>query len=118
MGVLNDTDLTNEITTVSKRTGPDVAENTNPAQKLIMKFGLTGEEVMNLIAYGYQNNLNKTGDYLNSLNEYAPLYADAQFSGGQMLDSLIKDMEGGAMNTDKVSDVVKELQLKFGDGTF
>lgn len=120
-GDLNNADLeklTNNITTIAKRTGTDVQENVNAAQKLMMEFGLTGQEAMDLIAAGYQNNLNKAGDFLDTLNEYGPLFADAGFSADQMLQTLITGMEGGAMNTDKVADAVKELQIRFGDGTF
>ncbi|MBF8418950.1 phage tail tape measure protein [Heyndrickxia coagulans] len=120
-GDLNNTDLeklTNEITTIAKRTGTDVQENVNAAQKMMQSFGVSGEEAMDLIAAGYQNNLNKSGDFLDTLNEYSPLFKDAGFSANQMLGILDAGMKNGAMNTDKVADAVKELQIRFGDGTF
>lgn len=111
-------DITNKIIAISKRTGTDVQENVNAASKLMMEFGLTGEDALDLIATGYQNNLNKSDDFTDTLNEYAPLFADAGFSADQMLSMLKSGMEGGAMNTDKVADAVKELQIRFGDGSF
>ncbi len=120
-GDLNDADLeklTNNITTIAKRTGTDVQENVNAANKMMMEFGLNGEQAMDLIADGYQNNLNKSQDFTDTLNEYAPLFADAGFSADQMLSILKTGMEGGALNTDKVADAVKELQIRFADGTF
>lgn len=110
--------LTNKIIAISKRTETDVKENVNAASKLMMEFGLTGEEALDLIADGYQNNLNKADDFTDTLNEYAPLFADAGFSADQMLQMLKSGMEGGALNTDKVADAVKELQIRFGDGSF
>jgi phage-related minor tail protein len=120
-GDLNNADLanlTNQITTIAKRTGTDVQENVNAASKLMNQFGLTGEQAMDIIASGYQKGLNKSGDFLDTLNEYSPLFADAQISAEQMLSILENGMEAGAMNTDKVADAVKELQIRFGDGTF
>ncbi|MED3792125.1 phage tail tape measure protein [Niallia alba] len=118
---LNDTELeklTNSIVTIAKRTGTDVQENVIAAQKLMMEFGYSGEEAMDLIAYGYQNNLNKSGDFLDTINEYSPLFADAQFSGEQMLDAIKEGLDGGAMNADKAADAIKEMQIRFGDGSF
>lgn len=118
---LNDvelTKLTNNLTTIAKRTGTDVNENVIAAEKLMMEFGYTSEEAMDLLSAGYENGLNKSGDFLDTINEYAPLFADAQFSGEQMMESLKNGLEGGARNTDLAADAIKELQIRFGDGTF
>lgn len=118
---LNNTELeklTDSIVTIAKRTGTDVQENVIAAQKLMMEFGYSGEEAMDLLAFGYQNNLNKSGDFLDTINEYSPLFADAQFSGEQMLDAIKEGLDGGAMNADKAADAIKEMQIRFGDGSF
>lgn len=118
---LNNADLsnlTNQVVTLSKRTGTDVTENVIAAEKLMMEFGLNSEEALNLIAAGYQNNLNKSGDFTDTINEYAPLFADAEFSAEQMLDVMKSGLDGGAENADKAADAIKEMQIRFGDGTF
>lgn len=120
-GDLNDTDLeklTNQITTIAKRTDTDVNENVRAAQQMMTAFGISGEEAMDLIAAGFQNGLNRSDDFLDTLNEYAPLFADAGISADQMLQILDNGLKNGAFNTDKVADAVKELQIRFGDGTF
>ena len=118
---LNDTDLTNltkQLMTLSERTGTDMQENVRGTNQLMNAFGLTAEEAMNLVAAGYQNNLNASDDFMDTLNEYSPLFEEAGFSADQMLQILKNGMDGGAMNTDKVADAVKELQIRLGDGTF
>ncbi|MDR9793612.1 phage tail tape measure protein [Aeribacillus pallidus] len=120
-GDLNDTDLeklTNNITAIAKRTDTDVNENVRAAQQMMTAFGISGEEAMDLIAAGFQNGLNRSDDFLDTLNEYSPLFKDAGFSANQMLGILDAGMKNGAFNTDKVADAVKELQIRFGDGTF
>lgn len=120
-GDLNDTDLeklTNQITTIAKRTDTDVNENVRAAQQMMTAFGISGEKAMDLIAAGFQNGLNRSDDFLDTLNEYAPLFADAGISADQMLQILDNGLKNGAFNTDKVADAVKELQIRFGDGTF
>ncbi|KAA0563674.1 phage tail tape measure protein [Bacillus sp. CH30_1T] len=118
---LNESDLenlTNQITTLAKRTGTDVQENVIAAQKLMSEFGLSGQEAMDLISAGYQDGINKSGDFTDTINEYAPLFADAQFSAGEMLTVMKNGLDGGALNADKAADAIKEMQIRFGDGSF
>lgn len=118
---LNNADLeklTNQITTIAKRTGTDVVENTNAAQQMVTAFGISGSQAMDLIAAGYQNNLNKSGDFLDTLNEYSPHFAAAGYSAKDMLEIINNGMQNGALNTDKAADAVKEFQIRLGDGSF
>jgi len=120
-GELNDADLetlTNKIIGVSTRTGTDVTENTRAAKRMMDEFGISGEEAMDLIAAGYQNNLNASGDFTDTLNEYSTHFANAGFSAEEMLQILNNGMENGSLNTDKAADAVKELQIRMGDGSF
>lgn len=120
-GDLNDTDLeklTNQITTIAKRTDTDVNENVNAASRLMNEFGISGQEAMDLIAAGYQKGLNKSGDFLDTLNEYAPHFQSAGYSANEMLEILNNGLKNGALNTDKAADAVKEFQIRLGDGSF
>ena len=118
---LSDTDLSNlssQLVAISERTGTDLQENMRGADQLMTAFGIDGQQAMDLIAAGYQQNLNSSGDFMDTLNEYAPLFSEAGFSAEQMLAILDSGMENGALNTDKVADAIKELQIRLGDGTF
>ncbi|UUG68602.1 chromosome partition protein [Halomonas phage YPHTV-1] len=118
---LNNVDLekiTNKIITIAKRTGTDVQENLRGAEQLMNGFGLTGEEALDLIASGYQNGLNRSDDFMDTLVEYAPLFEQAGFSADEMLQIMQNGLENGARNTDLVADAVKELQIRMGDGAF
>lgn len=121
LGELNNVDLQNisqQLLAISQRTGTDLQENVTGASKLMTAYGLSAQEALDLISAGYQENLNASGDFMDTLNEYSPLFEDAGFSAEQMMQILKNGMEGGAMNTDKVADAVKELQIRLGDGTF
>lgn len=118
---LNNVDLekiTNKVTTIAKRTGTDVKENLRGAEQLMNGFGLTGEEALDLIASGYQNGLNRSDDFMDTLVEYAPLFEQAGYSADEMLQIMKNGLENGARNTDLVADAVKELQIRMGDGSF
>lgn len=112
------TQLTGQVMTLSQRTGTDVNENVRAASKLMQAFGLDAQSAFDLVASGYQNGLNKSGDFTDTLNEYAPLFQQAGFSAQDMFEVLKNGTENGAMNTDKVADAVKELQIRLGDGSF
>lgn len=120
-GDLNNTDLekiTNNITAIAKRTGTDVNENVRAAKQMMTAFGISGQEATDLIAAGFQNGLNRSDDFLDTLNEYSPHFAAAGFSAKQMLEILNNGLKNGSLNTDKAADAVKEFQIRLGDGSF
>lgn len=109
--------LTDKITTIAKRTGTDVQENVNAASRMMNEFGISGDEAMDLIATGFTNGLNKSGDFLDALNEYSPHFEAAGFSANEMLQIIDNGMKNGALNTDIAADAIKELQIRMGDGS-
>lgn len=110
--------ITNQITTISKRTGTDVQDNVRATDQLMSSMGLTAQESLDLIASGYKNNLNVAGDFTDTIVEYAPLFSEAGYSAQEMLSLLAAGMENGALNTDVLADAIKEMQIRLGDGTF
>ncbi|MCJ1989024.1 phage tail tape measure protein [Lactococcus carnosus] len=117
---LNDSDLTkltSSVISLSERTGTDVAENVKGTSQLMKAFGLDSTQAFDLVASGYKNGLNYSGDFMDTLNEYAPLFATTGYNAQDMLQILSNGMENGSMNTDKTADAVKELQIRLGDGS-
>lgn len=110
--------LTSQVISLSKRTGTDVQENVAGTTQLMNAFGLDSQKAFDLVADGYKNGLNSSGDFMDTLNEYAPLFQQAGFSAQDMLSIMKNGLSNGAMNTDKVADAVKELQIRLGDGSF
>lgn len=119
-GDLNDTDLadlTDKITTLSERTGTDYNDNIQAASMLNKSFGVSGKEAMDMIATGFQNGANSSGDFLDTVHEYSPQFKDAGFSAQQMMSIITAGAKTGAFNTDKAADAVKELGLKMTDSS-
>ncbi|MBU5242924.1 phage tail tape measure protein [Lactococcus lactis] len=110
--------LTSQVISLSERTGTDVQENVTGTTQLMNAFGLDSQKAFDLVADGYKNGLNASGDFMDTLNEYAPLFQQAGFSAQDMLSIMKNGLSNGAMNTDKVADAVKELQIRLGDGSF
>ncbi len=111
------TKLTSQVISLSERTGTDVQENVRGTSQLMKAFGLDSTQAFDLVASGYKNGLNYSDDFMDTLNEYAPLFASAGYSAQDMLSILQNGMENGVMNTDKTADAVKELQIRLADGS-
>lgn len=95
----------------------DFVSSTNAAVAVMDTFGLSGEAAFDLIAYGMQNGLNASDDYLDSLGEYAPVFAGIGLDAEDMFNILETGAEAGVLGVDKIADAVKEMGLKLNEGS-
>lgn|GEM_PF-1150726 len=95
--------------------GEDVTESIKAADTMMRNFGITSDQAFNLMAQGAQQGLNKSGELLDSANEYAPHFAKLGFTGDQMFDTFSAGLEAGAFNLDKVGDAIKEFNIRSKD---
>jgi hypothetical protein len=75
------------------------------------------DEAFDLITYGFQNGMDRSGDFLDTLNEYAEPLASVGLTGEQALGSLNNAIQGGAFNLDKAGDAWKEFSIRSVDGS-
>lgn len=97
--------------------GYDVNEQVRAADMLMEQFGISGEEAFTLIAQGAQKGLDKNGDMLDTINEYAVQFKSLGFDAEDMFNILISGAESGAFSVDKVGDAVKEFGIRVKDGS-
>lgn len=97
--------------------GYDVNEQVRAADMLMEQFGVTGDEAFTLIAQGAQKGLDKNGDMLDTINEYAVQFKSLGFDAEDMFNILISGAESGAFSVDKVGDAVKEFGIRVKDGS-
>ncbi|SFJ44315.1 Phage-related minor tail protein [Paenibacillus sp. UNC496MF] len=95
----------------------DPEDSIRTADTLMKNFGITADQAYNLFVQGQQKGLNKAGDMLDTLNEYAPQFKQLGFSASDMMDTLAAGAQKGAFNLDKVGDAVKEFGLRVKDGS-
>lgn len=93
----------------------DVNESTRSAKMLMDQFGISADEAYNLIAQGAQSGLDKNGDLLDSINEYAVHYKQLGFSAEGFFNSLQNGTEAGTFSVDKLGDAVKEFGIRIKD---
>ncbi|WP_238546038.1 phage tail tape measure protein [Tumebacillus flagellatus] len=95
----------------------DVTESVKTTDTMMKNFGMTSEEAFNLVAQGAQNGLDKSGELLDSANEYSPYFKALGFTANEMFDTFSAGLEAGAFNLDKVGDAVKEFNIRAKDGS-
>lgn len=95
----------------------DVNESTRSAKMLMDQYGISAEEAYNLIAQGAQNGLDKNGDLLDTINEYAVHFNGLGIGAEDMFNMLVNGAESGTFSVDKLGDAVKEFGIRAKDGS-
>jgi phage-related minor tail protein len=96
----------------------DVNDSTRAAGQL-MKTGLAANatEAFDIITTGMQTGVDKSGDFLDTLNEYSPQFAKLGITGTQALGILQDGLKAGARDTDAIADAFKEFSIRAIDGS-
>ncbi|MGQ9348952.1 transglycosylase family protein [Mycolicibacterium gilvum] len=85
----------------------------------LMRGGLasSGEEAADIIAAGFQNGLDISGDWLDTITEYTTQFRKLGIDGGEAIGLIRQGLEGGARDSDKVADSLKEFSIRAVDGS-
>lgn len=97
--------------------GYDIQESVRAADTMMTQFGIDGAEAMNLIAAGAQNDLDFSGEMLDSINEYSVQFAKMGLDARDMFQIFQTGADAGAWNLDKIGDAVKEMSIRVIDGS-
>lgn len=95
----------------------EVNESTRSAKMLMDQYGMSAEDAFNLIAQGAQNGLDKNGDLLDTINEYAVHFSGLGLDAEEMFNMLSNGAESGTFSVDKLGDAVKEFGIRVKDGS-
>lgn len=117
---LNQEDLGNVVMGVQSIVdafGGDYESNLSAIQTLTKQFGITSQEALDLVATGFQNGLNGSGDFIESINEYSTQFAGAGATANEFFATLQDGYQGGILGTDKIADAFKEFGFKLETGS-
>lgn len=120
LGDLNDADLqdaTENAFRLRDAWGVDVAEGLDAARTLMENFGLSQQEAFDMLASGFQQGLNRSDDFLDTVNEYSVQFANAGASSAEFFGLLQSGLAGGNLGTDKAADLFKEFFVRIQDGS-
>ena len=95
------------------------AEELSRSFTTLMRTGLAGSvsEASDIIVAGFQNGLDVSGDWLDTINEYSTQFRKLGIDASEVLTLLNQGIEGGARDTDKVADSLKEFSIRAVDGS-
>lgn len=82
----------------------------NSAAALQKKFGLSSQEALDFIVTGFQKGLNNSDDFLDSIGEYANLFAEGNVTADQIFSLMETGISGGVLGTDKMADDLMTLR--------
>lgn len=119
LGDVSETDLTyltKGALALEETFGSDLSETLRGANVLMEKFGLSGEEAMDLIAAGTQRGLDYTDELGDNLSEYAGRWGDAGMEASEYFSLLEAGADNGAYSLDKVGDYLNEFLTSLTDG--
>lgn len=93
----------------------DITESLRAVKMLMDQFGISSDKAYNLIVQGAQQGLDKNGDLLDTINEYAVHYKQLGYNEDQFISSLINGTEKGTFSVDKLGDAMKEFGIRSKD---
>ncbi|HBV85757.1 MAG TPA: hypothetical protein DEF42_03660 [Desulfosporosinus sp.] len=93
----------------------DVNASVNSATVLMKNFAITGDQAYNLIAQGAQKGLNKNGDLVDIIAEYAPHFASLGIGAEEMFNMLANGAAEGVFSIDQLGDAIHELGIRVKD---
>ncbi len=97
--------------------GKDVNESVSTAKSLMENFGLSADEAFDLIASGFQQGLNRSDDFLETINEYSVQFGNGGASAEEFFSIMQSGLQGGMLGTDKAADAFKEFRVRILDGS-
>lgn len=98
---LNETDLntvTENAFMLRDVFGAEIGESTKTASTMMKNFGIDATTAMDLMTVGMQKGGDFSGELLDTMNEYSPMFASMGHSAEDMMNILISGSEAGAFN--------------------
>ena len=103
------------LTTVTEASAQELSRSITTMLRTGMADSVT--DASDVIVAGFQNGLDISGDWLDTINEYSTQFRKLGLESGQVLTLLSQGLEGGARDTDKVADSLKEFSIRAVDGS-
>lgn len=110
-------ELARAAMTLEKTFDMDVAESIRGAQQLMNTFGESGMDAFDAIAKASQLGLDKDGNLLDVINEYAVHYKQLGLDMEDMFNSLINAKEAGVFDLTYAGESIKEFGIRVREGS-
>jgi phage-related minor tail protein len=104
-------------TAIAESFNEEASRVDSAVNSLMTNMGLSYQQAQDFITAGFQRGLNASGDFLDSITEYGPQFAELGASGQEMFSALETGFQNGVLGTDKVADLFKETRLRISEDT-
>jgi hypothetical protein len=104
-------EVTAALQSLSAQFGADIPASIDTTRVLMQAFGASSAEATDILAAGFANGLNSSGDFLDTLKEYSPQFAQLGFSADDALSIIQRGLQAGARDTDFIGDALKEFNI-------
>jgi phage-related minor tail protein len=110
--------LTGQVLSLADTFDTDLNSVTAAAGQL-MKTGLApnAQAALDIIAKGFQSGADKSGDFLDTLNEYGTQFRKLGIDGQAATGLISQGLQAGARDGDLVADAIKEFSIRAVDGS-
>jgi hypothetical protein len=110
--------VTGKVINSAKLMGAGYDEMTR-AVSTMLKTGMAGsaDEAFDILTRGMQQGVNKSQDLLDTFTEYPTEFRKLGISGTQAMGLLSQAVQGGARDSDKAADALKEFAIRAVDGS-
>ncbi|MEU9975087.1 phage tail tape measure protein [Streptomyces sp. NPDC051014] len=110
--------IADKVATVSKVMDQDVGGTTRAVANL-MRNGLAknANDALDIVAAGFTHGVDKSEDFLDTLNEYGVQFKKMGLDGATATGILSQGLKGGARDADLVADAIKEFSIRAIDGS-
>ncbi|WP_111512357.1 phage tail tape measure protein [Mycobacterium kyogaense] len=107
-----------QLSTVSSVLGEEIPATARSAQQAI-QTGLVpnATAAFDLLVRAQQKGINKSGDLLDTVNEYGTQFRKLGLDGPSAFGLISQAMEGGARDSDVAADALKEFSIRAIDGS-
>ena len=102
---------------ISRVFGSDIGDTLSTVKTLMDQFGLSSDEAFAKIAIGFRKGLDRSGDFLDTINEYSVQFKSGGASADQFFSLISSGALGGVLGVDRAADAFKEFRDRIQDGS-
>ncbi|MEV0619603.1 phage tail tape measure protein [Nonomuraea sp. NPDC050404] len=109
-------DMTAQAMTVGRTMDEDVGAVTRAVSQIMRNdLAPSAEDAFDVLVRGQQEGVNKSGDLLDTFNEYSTIFRDLGLNAEDALGLMAQGLKAGARDSDTVADGLKELDIRVKD---
>lgn len=109
--------VTEQAFKLQKTFGLELNESMGAVNTLMDNFGLTAGQAFDFITTGFQEGLNGSDDFIESINEYSTQFANGGADAGDFFSVMRTGFQEGMLGTDRAADMFKEFRVRIQDGS-